>query len=213
MQRGDVYRTVGKRSADFVLSALLLFLSIPLLLGIAVAVKVTSRGRVLFCQQRVGRDGRSFRCVKFRTMSPDAPSRCPAADLTDAERYLTPIGGFLRRSSLDELPQLWNVLRGEMSIVGPRPLLGEEETVHRLRRKNGSWRLRPGLTGLAQISGRNGISDLRKAELDGEYAKRVSLGTDCAILLRTVGAVWSGRGVEGQRRTPDGSSEENPRIE
>ena len=199
--QGNLAYARWKRGLDIVFSAaLLLFLWLPML-GIGVLIRLTSQGPAVFRQTRVGRNGEPFTCYKFRTMLRDAPPNRPTADFTDAGRYVTPVGRFLRRTSLDELPQLWNVLRGDMSLVGPRPLIPMEEAVHRLRRQNGVYCLRPGMTGLAQVSGRDLISDREKAELDTRYAQRVSFGEDLRILWKTLGGIVSARGVsEGVSR-------------
>ena len=174
-----------KRGLD-VAGALVLLggLTLPML-GIACAVALDSRGGVLFRQTRVGKDGVPFVCFKFRTMYRDAPSSCPAALLTDADRYVTRVGRFLRRCSLDELPQLFNVLRGEMSLVGPRPLIPEEREMHRRRLSAGVYACRPGMSGLAQIRGRNLLTDREKAAFDRYYAHHMSFSLDTGILLFT----------------------------
>ena len=163
---------------------LLFFLALPMLV-IALAVSLSSRGGVIFRQERVGRGGEHFVCLKFRTMYQEAPHDRPSAEMRDG-RYVTPIGRFLRRTSLDELPQLWNVLRGEMSLVGPRPLIPCESEVHELRRRCGVDCLRPGMTGLAQIRGRDLLSPREKARLDARYAKSASLGGDLKIIFQTL---------------------------
>ena len=184
-----------KRTADLLLSAmLLLLLSLPLLF-IGILVRLTSKGPAIFRQERIGKEGKPFLCYKFRTMYLWAPHDCPTAELTDAERLVTPLGRLLRRASLDELPQLWNVLVGDMSVVGPRPLIPKEEEAHHLRRQYGVYRVRPGITGLAQISGRDLLSDREKARLDAEYVRRLSLGEDLRILFQTFVRVCSGDGV------------------
>ena len=174
-----------KRILDIVFSSvLLLLLSFPMLI-IAVSIALTSDGGVLFRQERVGVGGEKFICLKFRTMYTFTPSSCPKSQLLSAERYITPVGRFLRKTSLDELPQLFNVLMGDMSLVGPRPLVAEEGEIHSLRHRCGVYGLRPGITGLAQISGRDDINDLEKVRLDAKYAKGVSLRTDAGIIVRT----------------------------
>ena len=184
-----------KRVLDMVFSgALLFFLWLPMLC-IAILIRLTSPGEAIFRQTRVGRNGRFFTCYKFRTMIREAPPNCPTVALTDAERYVTPIGRILRKTSLDELPQLWNVLKGEMSLVGPRPLIPKEETVHRLRMQNGVYRVRPGMTGLAQINGRDFMSDTEKAAFDTRYAERMTLWEDIRILWRTFGGVFLAKGI------------------
>ena len=185
----------GKRILDVVFSCLLLcFLWLPMLI-IALGIRMTSRGGALFRQVRVGRGETSFVCYKFRTMYENAPRNCPTSAFTDAERFVTPIGRFLRRSSLDELPQLWNVLRGDMSLVGPRPLIPCEKEVHAWRTRCGVYEVRPGITGLAQICGRDRLPDVEKARLDVRYVKRVSFGEDARIVGKSVLRVLSGDGV------------------
>ena len=175
----------AKRMADIAFSAiLLLLLAFPMLL-IGLAVRISSRGPAVFRQIRVGRGGIPFVCFKFRTMYEDAPHDRPSGEMRDG-RYVTPLGRFLRRTSLDELPQLYNVLRGEMSLVGPRPIIPCEHEIHELRRRCGVEHLRPGMTGLAQIRGRDLLPNREKARLDYRYAKNASLAEDAGILLQTL---------------------------
>lgn len=184
-----------KRTCDLLLSSLLLvLLAIPLCV-IALLVRLTSKGPVIFRQERIGKDGLPFRCYKFRTMYSFAPPDCPTAKLENAEKLITPIGRILRRASLDELPQLWNVFKGDMSLVGPRPLIPQEALAHQLRREKGIYRLRPGITGLAQINGRDLLSDEEKIALDLQYLHIVRLRTDVGILWKTVSHLFSGEGV------------------
>ena len=188
--------TLLKRGLDIVLSVgLLAALGIPMLL-IWVAVRLDSRGAGIFRQVRIGRNGRPFVCYKFRTMYEYAPHSCPSSKLSEPQEYVTPIGRILRRTSLDELPQLLNVLKGDMSLVGPRPLIIEEGDIHLQRRAMGVYELRPGITGLSQVSGRNAISDELKARLDRRYLEEFGLMQDVRILSRTVGRVISGDGVD-----------------
>lgn len=188
--------TLLKRGLDIVLSVgLLAALGIPMLL-IWVAVRLDSRGAGIFRQVRIGRNGRPFVCYKFRTMYEYAPHSCPSSKLSKPQEYVTPIGRILRRTSLDELPQLFNVLKGDMSLVGPRPLIIEEGDIHLQRRAMGVYELRPGITGLSQVSGRNAISDELKARLDRRYLEEFGLMQDVRILSRTVGRVISGDGVD-----------------
>ncbi len=185
---------VIKRILDVVFSAiLLLFLSLPMLV-IWIAVRWDTPGRGIFRQIRVGKDGRLFECYKFRTMYESAPPCRPSSEFTDAQRYITPVGRFLRKTSLDELPQLFNVLKGDMSLVGPRPLILAEREVHEGRRRNGVYTLRPGMTGLAQINGRDGLSDSEKIETDTKYLYEFGLIQDVRILAKTITAVVSGDG-------------------
>ncbi len=186
MKKGKkrVYAKV-KRALDIFFSvALLSFLWLPMFI-ITMAIRIDSEGEGVFKQRRVGRGGRVFVCYKFRTMYKNAPPNIPSSQFDESNKYITRVGRFLRRSSLDELPQLLNVLKGDMSLVGPRPLIIEEETVHEGRRKSGVYELRPGITGLSQISGRDSVSDKQKIMLDTQYLDSVSLFSDIKILART----------------------------
>ena len=187
-----------KRFLDILFSVIFLILLFPLMLVISVAVVSESRGGAIFKQKRMGRNGRIFTCYKFRTMRSDAPHSTPARELDNPDIYITRVGRLLRRSSLDELPQLFNVLKGDMSIVGPRPLICEETEVHRMRESAGIYLLRPGLTGLAQINGRNLLCDSEKIENDKIYLDNVRMRLDAKILLMTFGCVLAGKGVSRQ---------------
>ena len=190
-----VYKGV-KRLLDLFFSfALLAFLWLPMLV-IWVMVRIDSPGGGIFKQRRVGKDGKPFTCYKFRTMYITAPPSCPSALLTDADKYITPVGRFLRRSSLDELPQIFNVIKGDMSLVGPRPLILEETAVHDLRIKNGVYSLRPGITGLSQICGRDRVTDDKKIALDTRYLESLSFLQDLRIVGATLGKVIMGDGIE-----------------
>lgn len=185
-----------KRALDILFSVLLLiFLALPMVV-IAMAVRFTSRGGILFRQTRIGRNGQAFICLKFRTMVTSAPPNRPTSDFLDAEQYITPVGRFLRKTSLDELPQLWNVLRGDMSLVGPRPLIGEEYEMHRMRSAHGVYRVRPGMTGLAQIHGRDRLCDGEKAAYDIRYVNNLSLREDLRIVGKSFGCVFSGENAK-----------------
>jgi O-antigen biosynthesis protein WbqP len=170
-----------------------LLLALPLLL-IALAVKLTSRGPVLYWSQRVGQDNRLFDMPKFRTMRLGTPSVATHL-LGDARSVLTPIGGFLRKTSLDEIPQLWSILAGDMRFVGPRPALFNQDDLIALRTEAGVHRLRPGVTGWAQVKGRDALTIPEKVALDREYLLRRSFGFDMQIILRTVGKVFGDRDV------------------
>lgn len=174
-----------KRTADIVFSALaLLVLSAPMLL-IAAIVKCTSKGSVFFWQKRIGKNKISFKMPKFRSMYTEAPSDMPTHLLQDPSRWITPIGSFLRKSSLDELPQLWCILIGEMSIVGPRPALWNQDDLIAERDKYGANNIRPGLTGWAQINGRDELPIEVKAKLDGEYVEKMSVWFDIKCIMLT----------------------------
>jgi exopolysaccharide biosynthesis polyprenyl glycosylphosphotransferase len=203
--RGSALSHAVKRLADAAVSALALAFLAPLLAAIAVAVKLSSPGPVLFGQIRIGQNGRRFRMWKFRSMVADAEARQPALEAQNEVRgaafkllhdpRVTRVGRWLRRTSLDELPQLVNVLRGEMSLVGPRPL--PERDVERLRHdwQRRRFSVRPGLTGLWQSSGRHRIGFEEWMRMDLDYVDNWSLLLDLKILLRTVPAVWSGAGA------------------
>ena len=183
-----------KRLIDFGLAALAAcFLSIPIAL-IALLVRATSHGPALFWSDRVGRHNRIFRMPKFRTMRVETPAVATHL-LSDAEARLTPIGGFLRKTSLDELPQLWSILRGDMSFVGPRPALFNQDDLIALRTAQGVDALVPGLTGWAQVNGRDELPIPEKVRLDVEYLRRRSLWFDVQILWRTLFKVIMGDGV------------------
>ena len=190
-----------KRAADIAVSAvMLLLLALPMLL-IAGLIAADSRGPVLFQQKRVGKDGKIFRCLKFRTMKTDAPRYCATDGLSNPEQYVTRIGRILRRTSMDELPQLINVLRGDMSLIGPRPLIPEEKEIHLLREHYGVYSVLPGITGWAQVNGRDFLSVRDKAKLDDFYVRHISFELDLLILARSVHKVLACKDVyEGERK-------------
>ncbi|MEJ2817113.1 sugar transferase [Caulobacter sp. CCG-8] len=173
--------------------AALLLLAVPLLI-VAAVVRLTSPGPALYWSQRVGRGNALFAMPKFRTMRIDTPEVATHL-LADPDRWLTPPGAFLRKTSIDELPQLWSVLVGDMSLVGPRPALFNQDDLVALRTEAGVEALRPGVTGWAQINGRDEIAIPEKVALDAEYLRRQGFWFDLTILLRTVLPVVTGRGV------------------
>lgn len=168
-------------------------LLVPVLL-VALAVRLTSAGPALYWSDRVGRHNRIFRMPKFRSMRIDTPAVATHL-LTDPGKYLTPIGPFLRKSSLDELPQLWSILKGDMSFVGPRPALFNQDDLIALRTQQGVHELVPGLTGWAQVNGRDELPIPQKVALDAEYLRRQSLGFDLRILWMTFVKVLRRDGV------------------
>lgn len=179
---------------DFILALLLLvILFIPMLI-VAIAIKLTSPGPILYWSDRVGVDNKIFKMPKFRTMRIDTPAVATHL-LRDPEAYLTPIGNFMRKTSLDELPQLWNVLKGDMSFVGPRPALFNQEDLIALRMKKGVHKLIPGITGWAQVNGRDDLPISVKVEYDEYYLKNQSFFFDLKILWNTFFKVIKKEGV------------------
>lgn len=200
-----MYREYGKRIEDVSIAlAALVILGLPMLL-VAAAIRLTSKGPALFRQKRFGKDKQLFTVYKFRTMSTKAPKNMPTNSFTNAYSYITPLGGVLRKLSIDELPQLLNVIKGEMSIVGPRPVIKTEKKLINLRQKYQANSVKPGITGWAQVNGRDDLDDQRKAEMDGEYVQRLSFLTDVKIMIKTIGAVLMMSGhTEGSERTVTG---------
>ncbi|WP_395093230.1 sugar transferase [Armatimonas sp.] len=183
-----------KRLADLLAALVGLALFMPLWLVLAFLIRLDSSGPVLFRQVRVGRNGQEFVLLKFRSMRTETPNLSTAElRATRLEPY-TGLGKWLRRTSLDELPQLWNVLRGEMSLVGPRPALPSQTALNLGRKKNGIDALRPGITGWAQINGRDDLTDEEKLSRDTEYLIRQSLFLDGSIIGRTIATIFTGKG-------------------
>ena len=196
-----MYRRFLKRLIDFLLSLLGTILLSPVLAALAVWVKCSSPGPVLFKQKRVGRGKTYFQIYKFRSMRSDTPKDMPTHLLENPEAFITPAGRFLRRTSLDELPQLFNILKGEMSIVGPRPALWNQDDLVAERDKYGANDCVPGLTGYAQVHGRDELPIPEKARLDGYYARHLSFWLDVKIFFRTIGSVLHHDGVvEGRQK-------------
>lgn len=200
---GRFYSKV-KRLLDIALSLLaLLFLLLPMGL-LALVVYLDDPGAVFFSQDRVGARGERFRLYKFRTMRRQTPQYRATCELDDPGQYITGIGRFLRRTSLDELPQLFNVLKGDMSLIGPRPLIAEETELHTMRTRFGVYNLRPGLTGLAQINGRDRVDASEKLHWDVKYLAEFGFKTDLKVLLATIPCVLKQEGVaEGDRMGAD----------
>jgi O-antigen biosynthesis protein WbqP len=186
---------VGKRLFDLIASGAAMLALSPLLLLIAIAVKLSSRGPALHWSKRIGRDNEIFLMPKFRTMRIDTP-QLPTHLLADPERWVTPVGRFIRSTSLDELPQFWSVARGHMSLVGPRPALFNQDDLVSLRTERGLHALRPGITGWAQVNGRDELPIPVKVEYDLEYARRMSFLFDLRVILLTVVKAITGRGVK-----------------
>lgn len=186
---------IFKRAVDIVLSALaLLVLALPMAV-IALIIYIKDPGTIFFTQQRVGLGGKLFKIYKFRTMQMNTPKYMATSDVGDPKQYLTPLGRVLRKWSLDELPQLINVFKGDMSLVGPRPLIPNEEEIHAMRDRFGVYTVRPGVTGLAQINGRDTVTPAEKVRWDVCYLEHFGLLLDLKILLATVPKVFGQEGV------------------
>ncbi|WP_270166535.1 sugar transferase [Paenibacillus sp. SYP-B4298] len=192
--------TTYKRMLDFILSLLALIVLSPVFIILIVLIKLDSKGPVLFKQKRVGKNKQHFNILKFRTMRTDTPSDMPTHLLQNPEACITRVGKFLRKSSLDELPQIINILKGEMSIVGPRPALWNQYDLIAERDKYGANDILPGLTGWAQVNGRDELPIEVKARFDGEYVEEQSFRVDLRVFVKTVFSVLISDGViEGEQ--------------
>lgn len=181
---------VFKRFFDILFSFLaILFLS-PLFIFLAFMIRLTSKGPVIFEQERIGQFGKVIKIYKFRTMNSKAPKSKATKDFDDAKEYITKFGKFLRVTSLDEMPQLLNVLKGDMSIIGPRPLILDEVFIHKLREKNDVYLIKPGITGLAQVNGRDFLDAQDKVNFDTEYLHNMSLKLDLMIFIKSIIVVF-----------------------
>ena len=190
-----MYKKFIKRVIDAVLSFIgLVVLAIPMLI-IALLIKIDSPGKVLFKQERVGLDKKPFYILKFRSMRSDTPKNVPTHMLSNPDVYITKIGAFLRKTSLDELPQIICILKGDMSIIGPRPALFNQTDLLEERDRYGANNIKPGLTGLAQISGRDELPIDVKARFDGEYVEKMSFWFDVKLFFGTILSVLKSDGV------------------
>ena len=190
-----MYKRFGKRALDLLLSGLGLVVLSPLFLIISIAIKAEDPGPVFFRQKRVGIHKTYFNIVKFRSMRQDTPHDMPTHLLNDPQRWITKTGRFLRKTSLDELPQIAQIFTGKMSIIGPRPALWNQYDLIAQRDQYGANDITPGLTGWAQVNGRDELEIEEKARLDGEYAQNISFGMDMKIFWMTVKNVLQGSGV------------------
>ena len=192
-----MYERYIKRALDVIISLTALIVLSPVLALIALLIRLESKGPVIFKQKRFGKNKEFFEILKFRTMRTDAPRDVPTNDLRGAVSYITPLGGVLRKTSLDELPQLWNILKGDMSLIGPRPALWNQDDLMELRDKYGASMIRPGLSGWAQVNGRDYLSrDLeKKARRDGEYANNITFAFDLKCFLLTIVKVFNRQGI------------------
>lgn len=193
--------SILKRLGDISISLIAITLFCPVFILIVIAIKLDSEGPVIFKQKRFGIHKKTFYVFKFRTMKVESPKYVATRDLQNPEQWITRVGAFLRKTSLDELPQLCNILVGDMSIVGPRPVVVSERDVIEAREKYGANDVLPGLTGWAQINGRDNLSTDIKAKLDGYYVKNRSLIMDIKCIVRTIPYVLKRKGiVEGSKR-------------
>lgn len=200
MKKRQKFYMFWKRLFDILSSTIAIIVFSPLLLILAILIKCDSKGPVLFKQVRIGKNKKPFRIWKFRSMRINAPQNSPTHMLEHPELYITRIGRFMRKLSLDELPQLFNILGGKMSVIGPRPTLWNQDDLIVEREKFNVYCVRPGLSGLAQINGRDEVGVSKKAHLDGVYIQRLSLWLDIKILFITIFKVFKHSGiVEGKR--------------
>lgn len=209
----SMYNCIVKRIIDIVCSSMaIIFLSI-IYLPICLIIKLTSPGPVFFKQKRVGKNKTFFYILKFRTMRIDTPKDCPTHLLKNPAQYITKVGKFLRKTSLDELPQIFNIFKGDMSVIGPRPALWNQDDLIAERDKYGANELRPGLTGWAQVNGRDELPISVKAKLDGEYVEKVSFIFDVKCLFLTIVSVFKSDGVVEGGTGQMTESEINKKVE
>ncbi len=190
-----MYEKIVKRMIDFILSIFAIIFLCPLLLLIVFAIKIDDYGPVLFTQNRIGKDNKIFKIYKFRTMKIATPSDTPTHLLENPEQYITKVGAVLRKTSLDELPQIFNIFIGDMSIIGPRPALWNQDDLIELRSEYGVDKIRPGLTGWAQINGRDELSIEEKVRYDTEYIENLSFIFDIKCFFGTIFSVLKSDGV------------------
>ena len=195
----QMYKNCVKRLIDIILSACGIVVLIPVWLILAIAIKMDDPGPVFFRQKRIAQDKNGqkqfFQIYKYRSMKMCTPKDTPTHLLENPEQYITKVGGFLRKTSLDELPQIFNIFMGQMSIIGPRPALWNQDDLYAERAKYGANAVKPGLTGWAQINGRDELTIDVKANLDGEYVKRQSFGFDVKCFFGTITSVLKHEGV------------------
>lgn len=184
-----------KRTIDLVFALIAMIFCLLPIAVIAVIVYADDPGPVIFSQYRVGRHGKRFKVYKFRTMVQNTPKYLSTKDVKNPKMYITRVGRVLRKTSLDELPQLWNVIRGDMSLVGPRPLISDEIDIHQMRSRFGVYNVRPGITGLAQINGRDTLGAVDKVHWDVRYLEHYGLKMDLKIFTATFPQVFGGKGI------------------
>jgi len=192
--RGNIYTKI-KRVIDLIMSIIGAIVLSPIFIILIIAIKLDSPGPILFKQKRVGKGKTHFNILKFRTMRIDTPKDMPTHMLSNPEQYITKVGKFLRKTSLDELPQIFNIIKGDMSIIGPRPALWNQYDLLEERDKYGANDVMPGLTGLAQISGRDELEIPLKAKLDGDYVKQMGFAMDVKCFFGTIISVLKSDGI------------------
>ncbi|GAB6518559.1 sugar transferase [Bacillus cereus] len=203
-----IYKKGLKQIVDCIFAIVGLVVSSPLFLLLIICIKLDSKGPVLFKQRRIGKGKKEFYILKFRTMRIDTPKDMPTHLLEDPEMYITKVGKFLRKTSLDELPQIINIIKGEMSIIGPRPALWNQYDLIKERDKYSANDVTPGLTGWAQINGRDELPIDVKAKLDGEYVEKLSPLFDLKVFFMTIKSVLKSEGVkEGKNNSNERNSE------
>ena len=215
-----MYKYFLKRLFDFIVSLVAILLLSIVFVIIAIAIKCDSKGPVFFKQKRVGKNKKLFTILKFRTMRIDTPHDAPTHELSDPKKWITKVGGFLRKTSLDELPQIFNIFIGQMAIIGPRPALWNQQDLIDERDKYRANSVRPGLTGWAQINGRDELEIPVKAKLDGEYVEKLSFFFDVKCFFGTVKSVLKSDGVvEGgtgelnkEKNLSENSAEDNVAV-
>ena len=202
-----------KRFYDTLGSLIALILFSPLFMLIMILIKLDSKGPILFKQKRIGRNKKHFYILKFRTMRIDTPKDTPTHMLENPEQWITKVGKFLRKTSLDEIPQIINILKGDMSIIGPRPALWNQYDLVEERDKYHVHKIYPGITGYAQIKGRDTLPIKDKAKLDGDYVKKISLWLDIKIFILTFVSVFKSEGViEGGTGTLEKTNFQQPKV-
>ncbi|XLP21640.1 sugar transferase [Bacillus toyonensis] len=203
-----IYKKSLKQIIDVIVAIIGLIVSSPVFLLLIICIKLDSKGPVLFKQRRIGKGKKEFYILKFRTMRIDTPKDMPTHLLEDPDMYITKVGKFLRKTSLDELPQIINIIKGEMSIIGPRPALWNQYDLIKERDKYGANDVTPGLTGWAQINGRDELPIDVKAKLDGEYVDKLSSLFDLKVFFMTIKSVLKSEGVkEGKSNSSERNSE------
>ncbi len=212
-----MYSKFFKRFIDIILSGLgLIVLAIPMLI-VAIVIRCEDPGPVIFKQKRVGKGKKLFSLYKFRSMKMDTPHDMPTHMLSNPKQYILKVGGFIRKTSIDELPQLWNIFKGDMSIIGPRPALWNQDDLVTERDKYGANDVKPGLTGWAQINGRDELEIEFKARLDGEYVEKMSFGFDCKCFFGTIKSVLKSDGVveggTGEMKRKEESEKQKETVE